>query len=159
RSGAPNWVPTTPTAITSCAEYRIPDSSRVVAIRRKSHAMNLDLNGPPNMTNSGQRKSSQTFQQALLRSEKKRAMATILFLATFEVLMFVRIFVFGSAMSRSGFFAVLCLIGFEFWLLRRVGRALSSGGDIPDRVWYLSVTLESLLPAVGVAFLTSIRLP
>jgi hypothetical protein len=105
------------------------------------------------------RKASLAFRQALLRSEKKRVVAAILFLSIFEVLMLIRIFLLGSAMSRWGVLTVLSLIAFEIGLLRTVNRVLSSGADISQAVWYLSVTLESLCPAVGIAFLTSSRLP
>lgn len=105
------------------------------------------------------RKASPAFRQALLRSEKKRVVAAILFLSIFAVLMLIRIFVLGSAMSRWGVLTLLSLIAFEIGLLRAVNRVLSSGADISQAVWYLSVTLESLCPAVGIAFLTSSRLP
>jgi len=105
------------------------------------------------------RKTSPAFRQAVLRSEKKRVVAAILFLSFFAVLMLIRIFVFGSAMSRWGLLTLLSLIAFEIGLLRAVNRVLSSGADISQAVWYLSVTLESLCPAVGIAFLTSSRLP
>jgi len=115
----------------------------------------------PTMTRSIQEmcKASSAFQQALLRSEKKRVVAAILFLLVFAALMLVRIFVLGSAMSRWGLLTLLSLIAFEFALLRAINRVLLSGADIPQRVWYLSVMLESLCPAVGIAFLTSSRLP
>lgn len=113
------------------------------------------------MTSSIQemRKASPAFRQVLLRSEKKRVVAAILFLSIFELLMLFRIFVLGSAMNRWGLLTLLSLIGFEFGLLRAVNRVLSSGADISQAVWYLSVALESLCPAVGIAFLTSSRLP
>lgn len=63
------------------------------------------------------RKESLAFRQALLRSEKKRVVAAILLLSIFGVLMLIRIFVLGSAMSRWGLLAVLSLIAFEFGLL------------------------------------------
>jgi hypothetical protein len=58
-----------------------------------------------------------------------------------------------------GVLTLLSLIAFEIGLLRAVNRVLSSGANISQAVWYLSVTLESLCPAVGIAFLTSSRLP
>lgn len=105
------------------------------------------------------RKESPAFRQALLRSEKKRAVAAILFLSIFEAMMLIRIFVLGSAMSPWGLLTLSSLIAFEFGMLRAVNRVTSSGTDISQTVWYLSVALESLCPAVGVAFLTSSRLP
>ena len=105
------------------------------------------------------REASQAFRQVLLRSEKKRVVVAILFLSIFEVLMLIRIFVLGSAMSRWGVLTLFSLIAFEIGLLRTINRVLSSGADIPQAVWYISVTFESLCPAVGIAFLTSSRLP
>src|SRR5690242_6023883 len=104
-------------------------------------------------------KASPGFRQALLQSEKKRVVAAILFLSIFEVLMVIRIFLLGSAMSRWGLLTLLTLIGFELGLLGAITRVLSSGAYMPQVVWYFSVALESLCPAVGIAFLTSTRLP
>jgi serine phosphatase RsbU (regulator of sigma subunit) len=127
----------------------------------RSREVDLCSKADPTMSSSIQemRKVSPAFRQALLRSEEKRVAAAILFLSIFEVLMVLRIFVLGSAMSRWGLLILLGLIAFELGLLRAVNRALSSGADISQVVWYLTVTLESLCPAVGIAFLTSSRLP
>ena len=100
---------------------------------------------------------SAAFRQALLRSEKKRTIGIILFLSFFAVLMLIRIFVLGSAMSRWGFLVVAILVAFEFGFLRSVNQALNSDGDIPYLLLYLGLALESLCPAVGIAFLTSSR--
>jgi len=101
---------------------------------------------------------SSLFRQALLRSEKKRTIGIILFLSFFAVLMFIRIFAMGSAMSRWGLLVVMILVAFEFGFLHAVNRALNSDGDIPHVALYLGLALESLCPAVGIAFLTSSRL-
>ena len=105
------------------------------------------------------RKTSPTLLRVLLRSEKKRVVAAILFLSIFEILRLFRIFVLGTPMSHWGLFALSTLIAYEFGLLRAVNRGLSSGTDISQAVWYLTVTLESLFPAVGIAWLTSSHLP
>ena len=76
----------------------------------------------------------------------------------FAILVAVRIFVFGSAMGRYGFLAAAILIAFELWLLRAVNSALHSGQSVPSFLWYSSIALESLFPAVGVAFFASTRL-
>ena len=60
----------------------------------------------------GMRKESPAFRQALLRSEKKRAVAAILFLSIFEAMMLIRIFVLGSAMSPWGLLTLSSLIAF-----------------------------------------------
>ena len=91
-------------------------------------------------------------------SERKRTIGIILFISFFAVLTFIRIFILGSAMSRWGFFVLAILVAFEFGFLLVVNHALNSDGDIPREVLYLVLALESLCPAVGVAFATSSRL-
>jgi serine phosphatase RsbU (regulator of sigma subunit) len=104
------------------------------------------------------RESSPAFRQALLKSEKKRIVGVIAFITFFGVLAILRIFVLGSAMSRWGILATALVIAFELGLLRAVNQVLRSGGDLANSVWYLSTVLESLFPALGVAFLVSSRL-
>jgi serine phosphatase RsbU (regulator of sigma subunit) len=101
---------------------------------------------------------SPAFEQALLRSEKKRILAVVVFVLFFVLLAATRIFVLDSAMSRWGFFTAGVLIAFELGLFRAVNRALQSGKTISQFAWYCALTLESLFPASGVAFLSSTRL-
>ena len=112
------------------------------------------------MINSIQRmhEASPAFRQALLKSERRRIVGVILFVAFFAVLASVRIFLLGSAMSRWGLVVAALVIVFELGLLRAVNQALRSGRDISESVWYFSIVLESFFPAVGVAFLASSRL-
>jgi len=98
------------------------------------------------------------FQQALLRSEKKRTIAIILFLSFFAVLMFVRMLSHRAAMSHWGFVAVTILIAFECGSLFVVSQAMQVGGDVPDTLFYLCEILESLCPAVGIAFASNSHL-
>lgn len=95
---------------------------------------------------------SPVFRRALLKSEKKRILAVILFVVFFAFLVAVRIFLLGSAMSRYGLLAAALLIGFELWLLRAVSRSLHSGQIVPGFLLYCNLTLESLFPALGIAF-------
>jgi serine phosphatase RsbU (regulator of sigma subunit) len=104
------------------------------------------------------RESSPAFRQALLQSEKKRIAGVIAFVAFFAILACARIFLLGSAMSRWSLVVAALLIALELGLLRAVNHALRSGEDVAKAVWYLSTALESLFPAVGVAFLASTRL-
>jgi hypothetical protein len=112
------------------------------------------------MINSIQRmhEASPAFRQALLKSERRRIVGVILFVAFFAVLASVRIFVLGSAMSRWGLVVAALVIVFELGLLRAVNQVLRSGKDISHSGWYFSIVLESFFPAVGVAFLASSRL-
>lgn len=93
---------------------------------------------------------SDAFQQALLRSEKKRTIGIILFLSFVAVLIFIRMLLHGPAMRYWGFFSVTALIAFEFWFLHTIVQALNSGGKVADLLFYLCETLESLCPAVGI---------
>lgn len=102
--------------------------------------------------------SSLAFRRALLKSERKRIFAVISFVLFFVILTAARIFVFGSAMGRYGLLAAAILIAFELWLLRTVNSALHSGQIVPPFLWYSSIALESLFPAVGIAFFASSRL-
>ena len=101
---------------------------------------------------------SPTFRQALLKSEKKRILGIVLFVLFFVLLAAVRIFALGSAMSRWGLLTAAILIAFELGLFWAVNRALQSGKEVPQFAWYWTLTLESLFPASGVAFLSSTQL-
>lgn len=103
--------------------------------------------------------TSPAFREALLKSEKKRIWAVISFVLFFALLAAVEIFVLGSAMGRYGLLAAAILIGFELWLLQEVNRTSRSSQIIPGLLWYGGLTLESLFPAVGVAFFASSHLP
>lgn len=102
--------------------------------------------------------TSSAFRAALLRSEKKRIFAVISFVMFFALLVSVRVFFLGSAMSRYGLLAAALLIAFESCLLRVVNRGLHSGQAVPRFLWYGSITLESLFPALGIVFFASNRL-
>jgi serine phosphatase RsbU (regulator of sigma subunit) len=104
------------------------------------------------------RENSQEFREALLKSERKRLIAAIAFVAVFAVLMLIRIFVLGSAMSKWGLFTSLLLIVCEYLVLRSVNRALQSNKDIPYSLSYVTLALECLFPALGIAFLASSRI-
>jgi serine phosphatase RsbU (regulator of sigma subunit) len=104
------------------------------------------------------RNTSPAFRSALLSSEQKRIAGVIAFISFFTVLNIVRIFLFGSAMSRWGILAATLMIFFELGLLRAVKQVLQSGEDLAESVWYLSTVLESFFPALGVTFWASTRL-
>ena len=62
------------------------------------------------------RETSPAFRHALLRSEKKRIVGVLVFVAFFSVLAIVRIYVLGSAMSRWGLVVSALVIAFELGL-------------------------------------------
>ena len=101
---------------------------------------------------------SEAFQQALLRSERKRTVVIILFLSCFAVLMLVRLLLHRSAMSHWGFVAVTILIAFECGCLYVVNQALQTGAAAPHTLFYLCEILESLCPAFGIAFASNSHL-
>jgi serine phosphatase RsbU (regulator of sigma subunit) len=103
-------------------------------------------------------KVSPAFRQALLKSERKRIFAVVSFILFFAALIFVRIFLFSSAMSRWAFLATVLVAAYELWVLRWVNLALKGTITIPQTAWYLAIILETLLPAFGIAFLASPRL-
>jgi len=98
------------------------------------------------------------FRQALLGSEKKRIVGVIAFVSFFGVLAIVRILVLGSAMSRWSIVVSALVVAFELALLHAVSKASRRNQDLASSAWYLSTAVESLFPAVGVAFLASSRL-
>jgi len=102
--------------------------------------------------------ASPAFCRARLESEKKRIIGVIAFVGFFLILVIVRIFMLHSAMSRWSLPAASLVIAWELGLLRAVNQQLRSGQDLGNSVWYFSTALESLFPAVGVAFLTSSHL-
>jgi serine phosphatase RsbU (regulator of sigma subunit) len=104
------------------------------------------------------KQTSQAFRQALLKSEKKRILGVIAFVSFFAVLAIVRIFVFGSAMSRWSVVASVVVVVFELSLLRAVNQRLTSTEYLSSSVWYVSAAVELVFPALGVALLASSRL-
>lgn len=102
--------------------------------------------------------SSAAFHQALLRSEKRRIVVVMAFVIVFTLLISIRIFVYGSAMSPWSVFASVLLVGYELLVLRMVDHALRQGTDLPSGLWIFTVILESCFPAIGIAFLASPRL-
>jgi serine phosphatase RsbU (regulator of sigma subunit) len=100
---------------------------------------------------------SAAFRQELLQSEKKRTLGIFLFLAFFAVLKFIRIFVLHSEMNRWGLLVVIVLVAFEFGFLHAVNQSLKLNKNISQAMLYLGLTLESLCPAFGIAFVTSSR--
>jgi hypothetical protein len=78
------------------------------------------------------------FRHALLTSEKKRIVGVIAFVAFFAVLAAVRIFVLGSAMSRSGLVVSALVIAFELMLFR----CGEPGVAFRRRSWQVSLVLQ-----------------
>src|SRR5215469_15265383 len=132
--------------------------AEITAREFESNARGLPRIATPPDSGHPERHGSPAFRQALLTSEKKRIVGVVAFVSFFAILAFVRIFVLGSAMSRWSLAVAALVIGFEVGLFRLVNRALQSGKDFHNAIWYLSGAIECLFPAIGVAFLVSTRL-
>ena len=102
---------------------------------------------------------SKAFRQAQLRSERLRILGVIGFVFAFTVLIAIRILIFKSPVSIWALVAPVVLIAYELFLLGAVRRAEKAGKDLPFRVWVASILIETSFPAIGVAFLTTARLP
>ena len=93
-----------------------------------------------------------------MRSEQKRILAVIAFTVVFTLVAAVRIFLYGSAMSRWGFALTLVFVAYELLILKVVSAYLKDGGHLPVRLWLFNVIVEMLFPAMGLAFFVSTRL-
>jgi hypothetical protein len=102
--------------------------------------------------------NSVAFQQALLRSQKRRIFGVIAFVIAFTLAISIRIFVYGSAMSSWGYAASLLLVLHELFVFRELDRALAAGNYPPSGLRLVSMILETSFPAIGIAFLASPRL-
>jgi serine phosphatase RsbU (regulator of sigma subunit) len=103
----------------------------------------------------GVNEPARVFRRALLKSEQKRIWAVIAFVVFFAVLAAIRIFVFGSSMSRWGLVAAGVLIACETWLLTSVNRAVQSDAVVSPAMWYAALIFESLFPAIGAVYFSS----
>jgi serine phosphatase RsbU (regulator of sigma subunit) len=102
---------------------------------------------------------STAFQDAELRSERLRIFAVLVFVAVFVVVTTVRVFVVRTAAETThwgwSYLLASVIVGYEFWTLRRVDLALKAGVSLAARFWILSTILETAIPALAIAFLTS----
>jgi len=99
--------------------------------------------------------NSPAFRKARLESEQRRLLGVILFALAFAVIVVVRILLMGSRMSRLSLLVLLLFAAYEFWVYRRVGRALARGADLPRPWRYGNTVLESAVAGFGVAFLAN----
>jgi hypothetical protein len=105
---------------------------------------------------------STAFHEAELRSERLRIFAVLAFIALFIIVTTVRVFVVRTAAETTAwtwsYLLATFIIGYEFWTLHKVDLALKAGACLAPRFWILSTTLETSVPALAVAFLTSQQL-
>lgn len=101
---------------------------------------------------------SLAFRKAVLESECRRIYGVTVFLLVFAAAVVFRVIVFSSHMSLWGAAILALLVAYEWWTLAAVRRALSSGDALPSSVSMSNIVLEIIVPAVGVACLSSPRL-
>lgn len=103
--------------------------------------------------------SSQAFYAAELRSERVRIFGVLAFLAVVCVVLTVRVFLLHTTVLSAhvawniGLTAALGV--YECAMLWLVNRALHRDQEFPRFFWVTSTVLETALPAVGVAWLTT----
>lgn len=103
--------------------------------------------------------ASAAFRDAQLRSERLRVFGIVIFVIIFLLIAIVRVFVVRTV-ARSAFpvwdLALPAgIILYELWMLRRINRALHEGRSLASWFWVLSTILETSIPAVVIAFLSS----
>lgn len=102
---------------------------------------------------------STAFQSAELRSERLRIFAVLGFVAIFVVVTTVRVFLVRTAAENTSwvwsYVLASIIVGYEVWTLRKVDLALRVEASLPARFWILSTILETSIPALALAFLTS----
>ena len=103
---------------------------------------------------------SPAFQNAELQSERLRIFGVLGFMTIVVIVSAVRVFVIHTIEATSWawtFFLVALVMAYELWMLRKVGLALKSNIYPGPRFWILSTILETSIPALAIAFLTSAR--
>ncbi len=102
---------------------------------------------------------SDAFRFAELRSERVRIFGLLVFFAITVSVLLIRIFLLHTTVLNQQaawtFGLILAAALVEFLMLRFVSHALRWGHTFPAVFWVLTTILESALPAVGIAFLTS----
>ncbi|MGA7916701.1 MAG: PP2C family protein-serine/threonine phosphatase [Candidatus Acidiferrales bacterium] len=105
------------------------------------------------------REKSVAFQQALLKSERLRILIVLGAIAAAFSLRTIRTAIlFNREDFRLWMLSSLVLalfVGYECWMLRAVQRAIAASGDIAKLTWIINVLVETSLPALAVAFVTS----
>jgi serine phosphatase RsbU (regulator of sigma subunit) len=103
--------------------------------------------------------SSQAFYSAELRSERVRIFGVLILLGVVAVVLTVRVYLLHTTVldSRLGWKLGLgAAIGlYEYVMLRMVDRTLRTNQEFPRILWIVSTILETAVPAIGVAWLTS----
>ncbi len=103
--------------------------------------------------------SSQAFYAAELRSERVRIFGVLVFLGVVAAVLTIRVFLLHTTVLSNHVGWNLCLIAaialYEYAMLRLVNRALSANQEFPRILWVSGTILETCVPAIGVAWLTT----
>jgi serine phosphatase RsbU (regulator of sigma subunit) len=113
------------------------------------------------MTNSihERRKQSPAFLQALLESERLRIRIVLAaIVAAFAIRSLRTALLFSREnltlwVLTSAFIAIFAI--YELLMLRAVNRSIQGGRDLPNTVWIANIVIESCMPALALAFLSS----
>ena len=102
---------------------------------------------------------SPAFHAAELRSERIRIFGVLAFLAVVAMALTIRVFLLHTTVLNTHAIWNLTLaagIGlYEFLMLQLVNRALGSDRKFPRFVWLTSTIIETSVPAIGIAWLTT----
>jgi serine phosphatase RsbU (regulator of sigma subunit) len=103
--------------------------------------------------------SSHAFYSAELRSERVRIFGVLAFLAVAFVVLTVRVFLLHTTVLSPHVawnFGLAAMLGlYEYAMLRLVNRALQRDREFPRFFWVTSTILETAVPGIGVAWLTT----
>jgi len=102
---------------------------------------------------------SPAFHAAELRSERVRIFGVLVFLAILAAVLTIRVFLLHTTVLNSHAvwnLVLAAVIGlYEYLMLRVVNRALRTDREFPRFVWFTSTVIETAVPAIGVAWLTT----
>ena len=105
------------------------------------------------------RKSSPAFMQALLQSERLRIRIVIAVIVAAIAIRSLRTFILFSranltSLVFTSLFIVIVLL-YELLMLRAVNRSIQTGRDLPRAAWAAHIVVETCIPALALAFLSS----
>jgi serine phosphatase RsbU (regulator of sigma subunit) len=102
---------------------------------------------------------SVAFQQALLRSERLRILILVGAIGAAFIARTIRTIVLHRRddlhLWLPTFLLVALAVGYEYLMLRIINHAIQIGGDLKKATWIINIIVESCLPALAVAFLSS----
>jgi len=102
---------------------------------------------------------SQAFYAAELRSERVRIFGVLIFLGVVSVVLTVRVFLLHTTLMNIhaawNLTLAAALAIYEYAMLKLVNRAIRGNQAFPRTLWITSTILETSVPAIGVAWLTT----